>query len=424
MTLKRISPSELELGMFVHKLDGSWFDHPFWKSKFLIEDQEKLQILKSSRVAGIIIDTARGKDKIARVDEPRAQARGVPAARAANSRLQAIRQRTVRAPDAAMPVSIAAELGAAQAIAEKATSTLSRTFIDARLGKALNVRAVKPVVHDIFASVRRNPQAFSGLMRCKLKNEAMFRHALSVSALMVSLARKMKMPSTEVHRCGLAGLLLDIGVNYLPQTIEPPLGDYRNADPAIWQQHVLLGYRALLNDGDLPQPVLDACLQHHERIDGSGFPKGLAGDQIEPIARMAAICDTFDFLLSKTSTAVALDPAAAIRHMQAMEGAFDETILRQFIESVGLYPVGSFVVLRSEKLAMVVDVDHQDHSRPSVQAFYSLASAERILPHRINLAHSGAADEIVGIADLSGLDLPEDDLLREMIFLSAHKRGE
>ena len=200
MTLKRISPSELELGMFVHKLDGSWFDHPFWKSKFLIEDQEKLQILKSSRVAGIIIDTARGKDKIARVDEPRAQARGVPAARAANSRLQAIRQRTVRAPDAAMPVSIAAELGAAQAIAEKATSTLSRTFIDARLGKALNVRAVKPVVHDIFASVRRNPQAFSGLMRCKLKNEAMFRHALSVSALMVSLARKMKMPSTEVHR--------------------------------------------------------------------------------------------------------------------------------------------------------------------------------------------------------------------------------
>ncbi|SHN60329.1 hypothetical protein SAMN02745193_02105 [Erythrobacter sanguineus] len=90
------------------------------------------------------------------------------------------------------------------------------------------------MVHDILASARRNPQAFSGLMRCKLKNEVMFRHALSVSALMISLARKMKLSAQEIHDCGLAGLLLDIGVNYLPQTITPPFGDFRNTDPKIW----------------------------------------------------------------------------------------------------------------------------------------------------------------------------------------------
>ena len=320
-----------------------------------------------------------------------------------------------------MPVTIGQELGAAQAIAEKANENLNRTFTDARLGKALNVRTVEPVVNDILASARRNPQAFSGLMRCKLKNEVMFRHALSVSALMISLARKMKLSAQEIHDCGLAGLLLDIGVNYLPQTITPPFGDFRNTDPKIWQQHVMLGYRALSNDGDLPQSVLDACLQHHERIDGSGFPNGLAADQIAVVARMTAICDTFDFLLSKTTATAPLDPAMALQHMKAMDGAFDEDILCHFIESVGIYPVGSFVVLRSEKLAMVIDVDPKDHTRPILQAFYSLSKGERILPHRIALTNNADTDEITGIADLSDLGLPEDGLLREMIFLSAFK---
>lgn len=260
-------------------------------------------------------------------------------------------------------------------------------------------------------------------MRCKLKNELVYRHALSVSALMVSLARKMKLPSQEIHNCGLAGLLLDIGVNYLPQTLDPPNGDFRNAGLKIWQQHVTLGYRALLNDDDLPQLVLDAVFQHHERIDGSGFPKGLEGHQITTVAKMAAICDTFDFLLSKTSTAAALDPAGAIQHMNEISGRFDDDILRLFIESVGLYPVGSFVRLRSEKLAMVVDEDLKDHTKPVVQAFYSLATGEQITPHRIKLARNDEQDYIIDIAELSGLGLPEDTHLRDMIFLSTYKNA-
>ncbi|MCR9178783.1 MAG: DUF3391 domain-containing protein [Erythrobacteraceae bacterium] len=417
--LKRISPAELELGMFIHKLDGRWFDHPFWKSQFLLDNNEKLRILKSSRVRGVVIDTSRGKDLPAPPAAPLTQARRAPTL--GSARMQSITNRSKSRPVPAMPVTIEQELGAAQAIAEKAKENLNRTFTDARLGKALNVRTVEPVVHDILASARRNPQAFSGLMRCKLKNEVMFRHALSVSALMISLARKMKLSVQEIHDCGLAGLLLDIGVNYLPQTITPPFGDFRNTDPKIWQQHVMLGYRALSNDGDLPQSVLDACLQHHERIDGSGFPNGLAADQIAVVARMAAICDTFDFLLSKTTATAPLDPAMALQHMKAMDGAFDEDILRHFIESVGIYPVGSFVVLRSEKLAMVIDVDPKDHTRPILQAFYSLSKGERILPHRIALTNNADTDEITGIADLSDLGLPEDGLLREMIFLSAFK---
>lgn len=419
--LKHIELSDLELGMFVHKMEGSWFDHPFWKSNFLIKDQKRLEILKGSKISGIVIDTSKGKDVSARAPEARAPTNR-PVAHAA-ARIAVISKRSKHEADSSRPVSIEQELQTAQAIANKAKENLHRTFMAARLGKALNVRTVAPIVNDILASVRRNPQAFSGLMRCKLKNELMFRHALSVSALMVSLARKMKLPSQEVHNCGLAGLLLDIGVNYLPQNLDPPNGDFRNADPAIWQQHVTLGYRSLDNDGDLPQIVLDAVLQHHERLDGSGFPKRLEGYQITTVARMAAICDTFDFLLSQTDTAAAFDPASAIQHMREMSGAFDDEILRQFIESVGLYPVSSFVRLRSEKLAMVIDEDHKDHTKPVVQAFYSYATGEQVTPHRIELARSEETDQILAVADLAGLGLPEDNHLREMIFFSTYKNA-
>lgn len=421
--LKHIAVSQVELGMFVHKFEGGWFDHPFWKAKFLIEDEDRLAAIRESRLRAVVIDTARGRDvsETARTSAPAAETSPSPPSGRARSR--SIKQRTAAQMSAIQPVTMAQEIDTARAIADQARDRLGKTFIAARLGKALDVRKVEPVVSDILASVRRNPQAFSGLMRCKLKNEAVFRHALSVSALMVALADRMKLPAQDIHNCGLAGMLLDIGVNYLPIASEPPCGNYRNSEERVWQSHVMLGYRALRNDGELPQLVLDACLQHHERMDGKGFPQKLAGDQIALVARMAAICDSFEFLLAGNDGKPGLDPAAAIAAMRAEIGAFDEDILRLFVETVGLYPVGAFVVLQSRKLAMVIDEDRKDPLRPVVQAFYSLEAGERILPHRIALSQCNDNERIVGIADLAGLDLPEDAQLRELVFLSAYRNS-
>lgn len=420
--LKQIAVSDLELGMFVHKFEGGWFEHPFWKAKFLIEDHERLAAIKASRLRAVVIDTAKGRDVAPSGSAARpCEASAAPAAASAASRIRTIKQRTAVQVSATGPVTMAQELDNAATIAEQARDKLHKAFTATRLGKALDVRKVEPVVSDILASVRRNPQAFSSLMRCKLKNEAVFRHALSVSALMVALADRMKLPAADIHNCGLAGLLLDIGVNYLPHAGDPPGGDYRNLAERIWIQHVILGHRALQNDGDLPQLVLDACLHHHERMDGGGYPQGAKGESIPMIARMAAICDTFDFHLTASDRSKGLDPAAAIEAMRADGGAFDPEILRVFVETVGMYPVGSFVVLASRKIAMVIDEDRKQPLRPVVQAFYSLDAGERILPHRIALAEGNDNERILGIADLAGLDLPADPQLRELVFLSAYR---
>lgn len=419
--LKRIAVSDLELGMFVHKMEGSWFSHPFWKAKFLIDDAEKLEALRASNLDGVVIDTAKGRNCNCASTPGKPPSATALAAPPPAARVRAVITRRSVKGDPVRPVPAEVEMHVAQAIATKAQKCLQNAFIAARLGKAINIKAVQPVVTDILDSIRRNPQAFGSLMRCKLKNEVIYQHAMAVSALMVSLARKMKLSQTETHEAGLAGLLLDIGTNYLPQHIDVPHHDFRHADAKIWQQHVLLGHRALLNDGTLPDPVLAACLEHHERLDGSGYPNGLEQGQISTIGRMAAICDAFDFLLTRTTSTAALDPAVAVQNMQQMDGAFDADILRAFIESVGLYPVGSFVELQSGMIAMVIDEDPRDKVRPIVQAFYSRVSRERVAPHRIALTQTEGKDQIVGIADLSGLDLPDEGQLRELVFFTAYK---
>ena len=422
--LKRITVSDLEIGMFVHKMEGSWFSHPFWKAKFLIDDSDKLATLRSSSLDGVVIDTAKGKDvgEAGPRHTPRTSSlRSAQAENSAPPPQSRIHKMTARASSKTDPAPTHVEVHAAQALAMRAQKTVHNTFIAARLGKAINVKAVQPVVTDIMDSVRRNPQAFGGLMRCKLKNEAVYQHALSVSALMVALGRHMKLSTTEVHQAGLAGLLLDIGTNYLPHNPDIADGDIRMADPKTWQQHVLLGHRALLNDGNLPDAVLAACLEHHERMDGTGFPKGLKRGEISTIGGMAAVCDSFDFLLTRSHTTEALDPAVAVHRLKHMEGAFEEDILRAFIESVGLYPIGAFVELASGKVAMVIDEDPADATRPVVQAFYSRETGERIVPHRIELARADSHDAIVGIAELPDCGLPDEAQLRELIFLTAYK---
>lgn len=152
--LKNIELWDLKLRMFVQKMNGSKFEQPLWKSNFLIEDHGRLQLLIQSKLRGVVIDTTKGKDEHA----PPADARvsvGEPTT-IASRRIKAINKRTKREAVTAQPVSVEQELDAAQAIAHEANEHLHRTFMAARLGKALNVKPAEPVVNDILASIRRN----------------------------------------------------------------------------------------------------------------------------------------------------------------------------------------------------------------------------------------------------------------------------
>ena len=421
--LKRIKLSDVELGMFIHKLDGSWFKHPFWKSRFLLEDPSMLSDLQASGIEGVVIDISKGHDLRPMPVRPAIAATPTPARPPVRTMVRA----RVAAPDpqadlrSTAPQTLAREFGRAGQVAGKSRKVVSRIFLESRLGKTIRTDQVEPVIEDIFASIQRNPHAFNGLMRCKRDNEYVYRHALAVSALMISLARHMKLPPRTIREAGMAGLLMDVGIGHLPVDLTAYGGDFRNLPHEILSRHVELGHAFLEAGGDMPAGVLKVCLQHHETLDGSGYPAGLKGDQIDMLSRMAAICDTYDSMVSDTAEGCGVNPATAIGQMNFMKGWFDPEVMQKFIETMGVYPIGSVVRLRSGLLAMVIDQNPSDYTRPRVRAFYSIPQQRLVTARDIDLAACWGEEDIVGAEDPTEFGVGDFGPMREKLFSGAAK---
>lgn len=408
--------------MYVHGFQGNWLSHPFWRAHFIVDDEERLRTLRDSKLEAIIIDTDRGSDVAARHPISAATPRPHSARTSGSTIKTAARLAPAKSwptPDASAfrsgPVPVNREFGNARRTADRAQKVISEIFLEARHGKAPRLAEVTPVVEDVHASIQRNPYAFSGLMRCKSDNEIVYQHMLSVSALMISLARQLRMTPDETRLAGMAGMLLDIGVSRIGVDLGSVHGRVDRIDPQVWQWHASIGRDMLDAAGDVPEEVLQVALRHHERLDGTGFPQALAGSDIDVYSRMAAICDTYDHIVSGAFSERSIDPADAMQTLMRMEGAFDADMLSRFVEALGVYPVGSFVLLRSERIAMVIDQNPSEPAIPTVKAFYSLAARKPIAEKTIVLSNCYGEDSIIGVADLDGLGLPSPEELRERI---------
>ncbi|WP_225206148.1 HD-GYP domain-containing protein [Novosphingobium huizhouense] len=430
--LKRVNTNEVRLGMFIHKLEGSWFKHPFWKARFLLEDEDMLDLLRDSAVPSVIIDTARGDDVqhvrvletvTASVDEPiRTSARRASFGRARRSPVSGDRLPPASSLKAG-GVSAAAEFGAARRAAGRAGHIVNRIFLESRLGKAVAASDVEPVIEDIYASIQRNLYAFNGLLRCQQERNYVYGHSLAVSALMIALARTMRLTPHDTREAGMAGLLMDIGVGQLPPEAAPDDGDYRRLPVELQEAHVITGHALLKAAGDIPEQVLRVCLRHHERLDGSGYPYGLAGHDLDVLSRMAAVCDCYDNLVTGHGSANGIDPADAINALQAMGPALDQQVLRHFIDTVGVYPIGSFVRLRSDRIAMVVDEAAADNAKPTVRIFHSLRQGGAVRQATLVLSQCYGEDDIAGTADPEALGLGDAGALREKLLVAAEREA-
>lgn len=436
--LKRIDVADVQLGMYIHKLEGSWLKHPFWRTKFLLTDAELLADLRASEVEGVFIDVAKGADvrpkasTVTPLRRPLVTAQ-VPSLAGAIERARRERQDAAAAvrtpasnvvpfdPRSTTPLGTAREMDNARNVLAKASRLLSAVFEQARLGKAISRGQVEPVIEDLFASVQRNPHAFNGLMRIRRENSSLYAHGLAVSALMIALGRQIGLPEQRVKDAGMAGLLMDVGMGHLPIDVSTILDELSDSEREIVHTHTTLGQEFLDMGGELPAEVMQVCLEHHERYDGSGYPHGLAGEEISLFARMAAICDVYDSMTSDRPHRPRTDPNAALAIMRGMEGQFDDALLDQFIESVGVYPIGSVVRLTTGRLALVVDQNVDDYTRPRVWAFYDVGSRRLIKPEDLDLMLCRGRVEIVCSDDAEDYDIPNFPQIREMVFNSACK---
>ncbi|CAG2144402.1 HD-GYP domain-containing protein [Ralstonia mannitolilytica] len=395
---KRIAIEDLRVGMYLDEFVGSWLDHPFWRARFRVEDAAQLQRLRTSGVREVWIDTARGTDVAAARAVPTAMAPPTPPATLAGATI---------APRA---ITRAEEMRHAARLISKAEAAVQAMFADARMGRTVEARDALPLVEAISSSVDRHPGALTSLVRLKTKDRYTFLHSVAVCALMVALGRQLGLSDDEVRDAGLAGLLHDIGKIAIPPEVLNKPGALTAEEFRSVTTHPQAGYDILVGDSNMCEVALDVCLHHHERMDGTGYPHKLAGDGISLFARMGAICDVYDAITSDRPYKKAWGAAYAVQRMVEWRGNhFDPVVFNAFVKSVGIYPVGSLVRLRSGRLAVVMQHAPGALLTPTVKVFFSISSGTRIAPEVIDLAQTG--DQIVsreeprdwGLTDLDAL---------------------
>jgi len=397
--LKKIPTQQVQLGMYLQSMEGSWLSHPFWKTKFVLKDQADLEALLTSGVPMVWIDVSKGDDV---QDSPKQAANAHAQVQAA----LAVPEPSVAVAEAAKPVpaaaavpekvSLGAEMERAGKVINRSKQAVMSLFGEARLGKAVDTEQCLPVVEEVANSISRNPSALISLARLKTKDDYTYMHSVAVCALMVSLAKQLDMNEQQVREAGLAGLLHDIGKMMMPLEVLNKPGALTEAEFNVIRSHPVRGYQMLKEGGAVPASALDVCLHHHEKMDGTGYPQRLKGEQISVLARMGAVCDVYDAITSTRPYKSAWDPAGSIQRMAQWTGQFDPQIFKAFVKSVGIYPVGSLVRLESGRLAVVVDLNPQALAAPMVRVFYSTRSKLPVPVQMLDLSSPTVQDKVVG----------------------------
>ncbi|ADI28590.1 HD-GYP domain-containing protein [Methylotenera versatilis] len=390
--LKVVSTKQVRLGMFIQELKGAWIDHPFWKKAFKLEDPSDLKKLQASVIKEVVIDTSKGLD----VEELNELVKSATPPAVENSVELVV---TPTPPPKPKQISIAQEQAQAKKVINASKKAVASMFHDVRMGKAVNVEAAMQMVDEIASSVDRNLGALISLVRLKNKDEYTYMHSVAVCALMVALAKELGLSQVETKKAGLAGLLHDLGKAAIPSEILNKPGALTEDEFTLVKLHPERGYELLLKANITDEVTLDVCLHHHEKVNGTGYPKKLKAEEISIFAKMGAVCDVYDAITSNRPYKDGWEPGVSLQRMAQWNGHFDEVVFKAFVKSVGIYPIGSMVKLKSGRLAVVIDQSPKSLLTPIVKVFFSTKSKSRINIELIDLSKPHEQDSIVGHED-------------------------
>jgi len=264
-------------------------------------------------------------------------------------------------------VSVEDEVPRAQAAVEHASSLLDKLVSDIRLGQSFEIERVEEIVGDMVESVVRNPDAAMWIARLRQEDIATYGHGLQVSVYLTAFGRHLGFPKAQLAQLAQIGLLLDIGKIKLPRYLMEKQGRYTAEEYEEAKRHVEHGIEILHNTRNIDPEVMEGIEQHHERMNGSGYPRGFVGDEIGIYGRMSGIVDTFAALTNHRPYAAASSSYEALRSISGWAGDFfHEPLVQQFVSSIGVFPVGSLIELSTGEVAIVVAHNKVRRLKPRV----------------------------------------------------------
>ena len=379
---QKVLVSELKIGMYVCELDRPWLETPFLMQGFLIEADEDIGTL-SKHCEFVYIDVARGTVKpgtfshaVAPAVETKQQSQTVIPLRKAKAQPTVVRsdkQRLMKLLSGRSlrkyrdSVAWNQEIISAKKAVEGLNTAIKDMFVSIKQGSGIQFSKLKQAVSPLVSSIERNPDACIWLARLKNQDSYIYKHSVASSIWAVAMGRELGLPPADLKSLALGALLMDIGKLRVPQELLRKKGVVNEQELRVLRNHVCHSIDALRNTSSSNQDIWDMVAHHHERHNGSGYPRGLRGDSIPLVAKIAGIVDCYDAMTSDRPYARSVSPSSAIKHLyQARDTEFDSVLVEEFIQAVGLYPAGTLVLLSSGEVAIVIAEGRARRLKPKV----------------------------------------------------------
>ena len=365
MATKQIPLSELTVGMYVVNLDRAWPPHSTIGERRRIANSEDIALFNACGVHWVTIDPALSKNV-------GAGAQTVPSPPPVPVALDALTK----------------ELDRARTVRAEAMTTMQSIFEGVKTGTPICIESVKQTVHTLMDSVLRHHDALLYLSHLRQFDADVCTHAVDVCVFALVIGTHQGFSCAQLECLGIGALLHDVGKMRLPRNLLRKPGAYTEQEWSLMQQHPRLGLAILMHTDGIHDDSRRIVVEHHERINGSGYPAKLKGDMIAPGSEIVGIADAYDAMLSSCGRRPPLLPAQAIKELYqgGLKGEFALGWVERVVRCLGVYPVGSWVELNTGERGIVTEVNPINALRPSVKLIWDATHQRYPTPLLVSLA--------------------------------------
>jgi HD-GYP domain-containing protein (c-di-GMP phosphodiesterase class II) len=393
---RKIDIGDLEIGMYVSELDRPWIETPFLFQGFRITNQDEINKIRELCVY-VLVDVEKSKVPVSKgrivASEPKEQ-------------LAVVKKQSKPYTN-----TFEEEYDQAKRIYIESQEHVNNLFKDIRLGKNIAMTEVTSTVTPLADSIFRNPDTLTLLSNIKEANEDLETHSINCCVLSLTFARHLGFDKSKTIELGISALLHDIGETQIPKEILQRRGNLSGEEQQILQSHTTIGSSMLSEVAGIPHSAISVAQHHHERANESGYPDQLSLDSIGLFTKIVAVIDVYDTLTTGTNTQPPLSCSDALKHMYDWRyDLFDPAVVEQFIQCLGIYPIGSTVELNTGDMGVVISIPEKSRLTPSVMLIKN-AKGQTYLPPRIaNLAllNKAAKESGSDLIEINKVIVPEN----------------
>lgn len=375
--LKTLAIEDLEIGMFVKDIILKNSDHKV-KNQGTVNSPRTIELLKKQGAISVVVKL--NQEQIEALE----QANDPPKPSASSPKTEPT-AKTKRKEKS--NVSLSEEFENSCRVYDEATENVKRMFSEASRGQQLTTEKVLLLADEITESVFRNEYAMTILTRIRQKSNYHWEHSINTAILICGFSLYLGLNKEVVKKITLGALFHDIGSAKVPRAILDKQGPLTSNEYSVMQKHITWGIEIGKRDDILNDVMIDMMVNHHERLDGSGYPRGLTESKLSKLARITAIVDVYDAITGDKSYKKGIPPIAAMRHLMSEKDKLDQNLVQQFIKFAGVYPVGSLVKLSNDKLAIITECNRDDPLKPILKVIYSTKLNSLITPKTYNLVN-------------------------------------